>query len=73
MSTDDVESDVQRITTQWAFIQRVETIDKTDFTVKLRLHVATECFIQATVDEALRLVIQLGELQRRQEPDLATA
>ncbi len=73
MSTDDVESDVQRITTQWAFIQRVETIDKTDFTVKLRLHVDTECFIQATVDEALRLVIQLGELQRRQEPDLATA
>ena len=26
----------KRTTAQWAFIQRVETIDKTDSTVKLR-------------------------------------
>jgi len=36
MSADAVERDVQRTTAQWAFIQRVETIDKTDSTVKLR-------------------------------------
>ena len=46
MSTDAVERDVRRSAAQWAFIQHVETIDKTDFTVKLRLHVDTECFIQ---------------------------
>jgi len=46
VSASAVERDVRHAAAQWAFIQRVETIDKTDFTVKLRLHVDTECFIQ---------------------------
>ncbi len=46
MSADGVERDVRHAAAQWAFVQSVETIDKTDFTVKLRLHVDTECFIQ---------------------------
>jgi len=46
VNPDAVERDVQRAAAQWAFIQHVETIDKTDFTIKLRLHIDIECFIQ---------------------------
>jgi hypothetical protein len=46
VTADLVERDVRRTAARWAFIQRVATIDKTDFTVKLRLHVDAECFIQ---------------------------
>lgn len=38
--------DVRRTAAQWAFIQRIETIDKTDFTVKMRLPIDVECFVQ---------------------------
>lgn len=46
MTADAVERDIQFTGARWAFIRRVETIDKTDYTVKLRLHVDTECFLQ---------------------------
>jgi len=46
VTTDAVELDVQRTAARWAFIQSVVTVDKTEFTVKLRLHVDTECFVQ---------------------------
>lgn len=46
MTADLVERDVQRTAAKWAFIQGVETVDKTDFAVKLRLHVDTDCFVQ---------------------------
>ena len=46
MTADTVERDAQRTAAGWAFIQRVETVDKTDFAVKLRLYVDTDCFVQ---------------------------
>lgn len=50
MTTDAVEREVRRAAAQWAFIQRVATIDKTDFTIKLRLYVDVECFVQVYVN-----------------------
>lgn len=55
MTTDAVESDVGRAAAQWAFIQRVATIDKTDCTIKLRLHVEVECFVQVYVNTSKQL------------------
>lgn len=46
MNADAVERDVQRAASKWAFIRQVETVDKTDFAIKLRLHIETDCFIQ---------------------------
>ena len=46
MSTDAVEHEVQRTVANWAFVRRVETVDKTDAAIKLRLHIDTDCFIQ---------------------------
>ena len=50
MSTDAVERDVQRTAAKWAFVQRVETVDKTDDAIKLRLHIDTDCFVQVYVN-----------------------
>lgn len=55
MTPDAVERDVQRAAAQWAFIQRVATIDKTDFTIKQRLHVDVECFVQVYVNTSKQL------------------
>ena len=55
MSADLAERDVRRAAAQWAFIQRVATVDKTDVTVKLRLYVDVECFIQVYVNTAKQL------------------
>ncbi len=46
MSADTVERNVRQIASQWAFIQRIDTIDKTRSTVKMRLHIDVECFVQ---------------------------
>ena len=50
MTADDVEHDVQRAATQWAYILDVETVDKADHTVKMRLHVDRDCFVQVYVN-----------------------
>jgi hypothetical protein len=42
----DFEHDVRQVVTQWAFIQRVVTVDKADYAIKLRLYIDGECFIQ---------------------------
>lgn len=55
MNADAVERDVRRTAAQWAFIRQVETIDKTDLTIKLRLHVDTECFVQVYANTDKRL------------------
>jgi len=31
---------------KWAFIQNTETIDKTDYAVKMRLYIDVDCFVQ---------------------------
>lgn len=40
---------------QWAFVQGVVTIDKTDFTIKLRLSIDVECFVQVYVNTSKQL------------------
>jgi hypothetical protein len=34
------------VAAQWAFVQWVITVDRTDYAVKLRLHVDEDCFVQ---------------------------
>lgn len=46
MTVDDFESEARQVAAEWAFIQSVETVDKTDHALKLRLHVDGECFVQ---------------------------
>jgi len=46
MTAAEFERDVQQVADQWAYVQWVVTVDKTDYAVKLRLHVDAECFIQ---------------------------
>ena len=46
MTVDDVERQALLATADWAFIQYAETVDKTAHTVKLRLNIAAECFVQ---------------------------
>ena len=46
MTSDDFESKARQAAAEWAFIQSVETVDKTDHALKLRLHVDGECFVQ---------------------------
>lgn len=50
MNTSAVERDVQRTAAKWAFVHHVETIDKTDDAIKLRLHIDTDCFVQVYVN-----------------------
>ncbi len=56
MTPDDVERDAQRTAAEWAFIRVVDTIDKTDHTIKLRLHVDSDCFVQVYVNESKQLI-----------------
>jgi hypothetical protein len=42
----EFEQDVRLVAAQWAFIQWIVTIDRTDYAVKLRLHIDEDCFIQ---------------------------
>ena len=56
MSTDAVEREVQRTTAKWAFVQRVETVDKTDDAIKLRLHIDTDCFIQVYTNTRKQII-----------------
>lgn len=46
MTTDEFEGEARRSTAEWAFVQLVETVDKTDHAIKLRLHIESECFVQ---------------------------
>lgn len=46
MSVDEFEQEVVKIAAEWSFIGPVDTIDKTDHAIKMRLHIDTECFVQ---------------------------
>jgi len=46
VTTDDFEGEARHSAAEWAFVQLVETVDKTDHAIKLRLHINPECFIQ---------------------------
>ena len=56
MSTDAVEREVQRTAAKWAFVRRVETVDKTDVAIKLRLHIDTDCFIQVYTNTRKQII-----------------
>ena len=40
----------------WAFVRRVETVDKTDAAIKLRLHIDTDCFIQVYTNTRKQII-----------------
>jgi hypothetical protein len=46
MNPDDFELQVQEEASHFAFIRSVVTLDKTSNTIKLRLYITTECFVQ---------------------------
>lgn len=46
MNVDEFERHILTAAAQWSFLRTVDTVDKTDYAVKLRLHVDVECFIQ---------------------------
>jgi len=46
MSGNDFEQEARRVAALWAFIRQIVTVDKSDYAVKLRLHVDKECFVQ---------------------------
>ena len=56
MSTDAVEREVQRTAAKWAFVRGVETVDKTDVAIKLRLHIDTDCFIQVYTNTRKQII-----------------
>jgi len=55
MSTDTVEREARRTAAKWAFVRRVEMMDKTDAAIKLRLHIDTDCFVQIYVNTRKQL------------------
>ena len=46
MNADEFEQDVLRVAGEWAYLRSAETVDKTDYAIKLRLTIDTECFVQ---------------------------
>jgi hypothetical protein len=46
VTTDDLERDIRQVTAGWAFIRWISTEDKTDHSLKMRLSVTGDCFIQ---------------------------
>ena len=46
MTAADFERNTRQIAADWVFVQWITTVDKTDYAIKLRLHVDTECFVQ---------------------------
>jgi hypothetical protein len=56
VSTDAVESEVQRTAVNWAFVRRIETVDKTDDAIKLQLHIDTDCFIQVYTNTRKQII-----------------
>ena len=50
------ETQVHNAASRFSFVDRVVTLDKTANTIKLRLHVTTDCFIQIYVNVQKKLV-----------------
>jgi hypothetical protein len=46
VNVDEFEAYVIQNAAEWAYIRLIETIDKTDHAVKIRLFVDPECFVQ---------------------------
>jgi hypothetical protein len=46
MTTAETEQNFRRIAADWFYIRYVETIDRTEGALKMRLYVDAECFVQ---------------------------
>lgn len=46
LGIDDLEKDIRNITSRFPFIQNTQTVLKTTYTIKIRLDITDECFIQ---------------------------
>ncbi len=50
MTVEDTELDVLSSAVKWAFVQDTLTVDKTAHTIKIRLTITAECFVQVYVN-----------------------
>jgi hypothetical protein len=50
------ETQVYDVASRFSFVERVVTLDKTANTIKLRLHITTECFVQIYTNVQKELV-----------------
>ena len=46
MTPDEIETDILNAAREWAFVRSCVTVDKTAHVLKMRLHIAPDCFIQ---------------------------
>jgi len=46
VTIDDLERDIRQTAAAWVFIRWISTEDKTDHSLKMRLHATRDCFIQ---------------------------
>jgi len=56
VNTSALERDIQRTAARWAFVRLVETVDKTNEAIKLRLHIDTDCFVQVYVNTRKQII-----------------
>jgi len=56
MTTDDLEKHIRETASNWAFIRWVETVDKTDHALKMRMYAMMDCFIQVYANVQKELV-----------------
>lgn len=56
MTVDEFERQVYRIAEKFSFIKAIATVDKTTNTIKLRLHIASDCFVQVYTNTRKRLL-----------------
>lgn len=56
MTTDEFEKTTQQVAAEWAFIRRVQTLDKTAHALKMRLYVFDDCFVQVYTNIEKRLL-----------------
>jgi hypothetical protein len=64
MNPNAVERHVQRTAARWAFVQQVETVDKTDDAIKLRLLIDTDCFVQVYVNTRKQIISYVVVINR---------
>ena len=56
MTTDELERDVTQVASHWPFVRWVATADKTAHAIKMRLHIAGDCFVQVYANTEKQLL-----------------
>jgi len=64
MTVDAFERQVYHLAAKFSFIKTIITVDKTTNTIKLRLHIAPDCFVQVYTNTRKRLLSYVLVLHR---------